>query len=149
MHRGRGGAYPGEHLEPSGKAVNGCCAFTGRRAALAEDARDGQDKAPAVAFRNVVCGAARERFRRALLSDGSRDKDEWHARSFPHGELQSGEAVILREGEIRENQVRRKFAQLRTEFAFGLDATPRAWKTAAGDLQSAQLGIRLVIVDDQ
>ncbi len=103
-----------------------------------------------IGFQNIVGGSAPQRVNGALLANRSGNEYERGFRSVFNGNIQCAQSVELRQGEIRENDVRLDRLQRAYKIGFGLDPVNGDVQTGFGQIPRHEhcVGIA-VLYDDQ
>jgi hypothetical protein len=146
----RGVTHVRKHFECFGDTVDILRGGVSDRgfAGFGQDSSDGGEELGEIAFTDIVRSAAIQGFQRALLANGAGDEDEGDSGALRAGECESGQAVILWESEVGDNELRIEFVQLGAEVVFGFDPAPGAGEAATGKLPGGEFGVGGMIIDD-
>ena len=108
----RGVAYVGKHFECFGDTTDVLRGSIPDRwlARFGQDTSNGWEELGKIAFTDIVRGAVVEGFQRASLADGAGNEDEGDAGCLDAGECEGGQAVVVREGEVGDDELRLEFA---------------------------------------
>src|SRR6185503_13127646 len=102
-----------------------------------------------IALEHVVHRSTAQRFDRALLADGPREKDERHVRRGLGGDVERREPVERGNREIGEDEMRTEVAERASEGRLRVDAMAHAADAIALELAHGQLRLGRNVLDDQ
>jgi hypothetical protein len=108
----------------------------------------GGNQATEIVLQHIVHGTVPQRLDGVLLADGSGDEEEWQVGVGRADPRQSTPSVVLRHGEIGEDDVGFERCQLEFELLVGFHALPRSRDLVPREFSQRELDLLARILDE-